>query len=233
MKNLSIILMGLWLLSAAAKAQHPPDKSGYTLTTSEMIFSSGTLKNGNMKIDPVIRFSGFFHFQNQFHFDLNDFTGIYTGIGIRNIGFINKLNDSVRIKQRSYSLGIPFAFKFGNMKDKIWFAAGAEAELMFAYKQKVFYGGQKFKNYKWFSDKVNLFNPGLFAEIHFKDGVYIRAKYYLFDFLKEDKQEIKLFGIPYDFTPEESKLFYISIGKTITPRKALRKKGKIKTGTVS
>ncbi len=229
-KNILILLTTM--LAVSVSAQETPKKN-YILNASELIFSSGEVKDGDMKIDPVVRFSGFFHFQTQAHFDFSKFAGVYTGIGVRNVGFINKLNDSVRVKQRSYSLGIPFAFKLGDMNEKVWFAAGAEAELMFAYKQKVFYGGQKFKNYKWFSDKVNLFNPSVFAEIKFRKGGYIRAKYYLKDFLQKDKQDIRLFGVPYEFSPEESKLFYLSIGSAIEPKKAKRKKGKINTARIS
>ncbi|MBL7928684.1 MAG: hypothetical protein JNL47_04285 [Bacteroidia bacterium] len=229
-KLILIIPASLFALSASAQEKN---KKNYILSASELIFSSGEVTDGDMKIDPVVRFSGFFHFQTQAHYDFNKFAGVYTGIGMRNVGFINKLNDSVRIKQRSYSLGIPFAVKLGDMNERVWVAAGAEAELMFAYKQKVFYGGQKFKNHKWFSDKVNLFNPSVFAEVKFKRGGYIRAKYYLKDFLQKDKQDIRLFGVPYEFSPEESKLFYLSIGSAIEPKKAKRKKGKINTARIS
>lgn len=229
-KLILIIPASLFALSASAQEKN---KKNYILSASELIFSSGEVTDGDMKIDPVVRFSGFFHFQTQAHYDFNKFAGVYTGIGMRNVGFINKLNDSVRIKQRSYSLGIPFAVKLGDMNERVWVAAGAEAELMFAYKQKVFYGGQKFKNHKWFSDKVNLFNSSVFAEVKFKRGGYIRAKYYLKDFLQKDKQDIRLFGVPYEFSPEESKLFYLSIGSAIEPKKAKRKKGKINTARIS
>jgi len=229
-KLILIIPASLFALSASAQEKN---KKNYILSASELIFSSGEVTDGDMKIDPVVRFSGFFHFQTQAHYDFNKFAGVYTGIGMRNVGFINKLNDSVRIKQRSYSLGIPFAVKLGDKNERVWVAAGAEAELMFAYKQKVFYGGQKFKNHKWFSDKVNLFNPSVFAEVKFKRGGYIRAKYYLKDFLQKDKQDIRLFGVPYEFSPEESKLFYLSIGSAIEPKKAKRKKGKINTARIS
>jgi hypothetical protein len=207
--------------------------NNYLLNASELIFSQGKVKDDDMKIDPVVRFSGFFHFQTQAHHDFSRYAGIYTGIGMRNVGFINKLNDSVRVKQRSYSLGIPLAFKLGDMNQKVWIAAGAEAELMFAYKQKVFFGGQKFKNYEWFSDKVNLFNPSVFAEVKFKKGGYIRVKYYLNDFLKKENQDIRLFGVPYEFTPEESKLFYLSFGTAIQPKKAKRKSGRINNTKIS
>lgn len=196
---------------------------------SEFIFSSGDLKvkDWDMQADNVVRFSMFFHFQSQWHYDFNKNFGIYTGMGVRNIGFIHnwKVEDEeLKIKHRSYSLGVPLAIKFGNIERGVFGAIGAEAELMFAYKRKIFYDGDKKKESEWFSDKVNLFNPSVFAEIKFKRGTYIRAKYYLMDFLtdKEDR-----FVLPGNNTAivhrhEASTLYSISIGTALKSR--LKKK---------
>src|SRR3954469_7046220 len=162
----------------------------YTMSASELIFSGGEVKSGGKTLDNVIRFSAFLHFQQQFHYNFNNTFGLYTGFGLRNVGFINRINISdslgdVTVKQRSYSLGVPLALKIGNMKKGVFLALGAEAELMFAYKQKILYNDQKYKYDKWFSDKVNIINPSVFADIRFKQGSYIRVKYYLLDFLKD------------------------------------------------
>lgn len=70
---------------------------------------------------------------------------MYTGFGIRYVGMINDLNDSVRVKQRTYNVGIPVAVKFGNMNS--WQGAlGFEAEFAVAYKQKVYVNGEKRKS---------------------------------------------------------------------------------------
>ncbi len=233
MKKLLLIILTLIVYDAGRAQKAESSEKKYVLTASEFIFSQGRVIASNMKIDPVMRFSAFLNLQSQAHVDFSHRVGLYTGIGLRNVGFINKLNDSIRIKQRSYSLGIPLALKFGNMKKKIWLACGTEAELMFAYKQKVFFGGEKFKNYGWLSDKVNLFNPSVFVEMKFKGGTYLRAKYYLKDFLQKDSQEIRLFGDRYEFIPEESRLFYISIGSAVEPKKAKRKKGRINRTTIT
>ncbi len=211
---------GLW--PGPSAAQDAPRKL-YGMGASELIFSLGDVNAPGLTVDPVVRFSGFFHFQEQFHLDFSSRAGMYFGYGVRNVGFINKLNDSIRVKQRSYSFGVPLAVKVGNMDKKIWLAVGGEAELMFAYKQKVFYAGEKFKEHEWFSDKVNLFNPSVFAEIHFKGGSYIRFKYYLDDFLQAGKQSIRLSGDPFPFVPTESKLMYIGIGTSIKHKDARRR----------
>lgn len=207
-------------------------KKWYAMNTSEMIFSGGKLETNeffvdglltNQSPDNVVRFSAFFHFQQQLHYNFNKNFGIYTGAGIRNVGFINTfsgLEEKIKVKQRSYSLGVPLAIKAGDMNG-YYFAVGAEAELMFAYKRKVFYDGDKSKKSQWFSDDINLFNPSIFAEVHFKGGSYVRAKYYLMDFLKN---ETETFVLPDDgrlvsYKVESSKLFYISIGTSIKAKK--------------
>ena len=131
---------------------------------------------------------------------------------------INKLNDSIKVKQRVYSLALPVALKFGNMNG-FHISAGGEAELFFHYTQKTFYDDEKFKKDEWFSDKVNLFNPSVFLQINTRKGTYFKFKYYLMDFLVEDKQSVKIYSVPYPYKPESSQLFYISIGNKIKPGK--------------
>jgi hypothetical protein len=199
-----------------------PAKKRYWMSASEFIFSGssveaygGPLVTEEIDVNPIVRFTCFFHFQEQLHYDFNDNIGIFTGIGLRNVGMINDLNDSVKVKQRAYSLGIPVAFKFGKLPDGFFAAVGAEAELFFHYKQKVFDDDEKFKHNEWFSDKVNLFNPSVFLDINSGRGAYLRFKYYLLDFLTEDDQEIKWYGVEYPYYPTSSKLFYIAIGTSL------------------
>lgn len=209
-------------------AQEKPVAKKYWKSASEFIFSGGIVdaKGGplgnEIDVSPLVRFSGFFHLQAQYHIDFNTHVGMYTGLGVRNVGMINKLNDSIRIKQRVYSLGIPLALKLGSLPG-FFVAFGGEAELFFHYKQKVFYDDEKFKKSDWFSDKVNLVNPSVFLDITSAKGAYIRFKYYLLDFLVENKQDVDLSFTSYDYRPQSSKMFYISFGttmKALSPRKA-------------
>ncbi|MBL0343173.1 MAG: hypothetical protein IPP71_21275 [Bacteroidetes bacterium] len=149
MKKSILILIAI-LFFKISGAQDSSGIKPYWKSASELIFSLGNVEalgagNQNMDVSAVLRFSAFFHFQEQLHFDFGNNFGMYTGIGIRNVGFINKLNDSITLKQRVYSLGIPIAFKLGNLPGGFYVAAGAEGELFFHYKQKVFYDDEKFK----------------------------------------------------------------------------------------
>ncbi|WP_139316519.1 hypothetical protein [Algoriphagus marinus] len=189
-------------------------KHVYTASASETIFSFGIVDAAPLNTSTIPRFTPFFNFGQQLHMDFSENFGIYTGIGIRNVGMINDLNDSVRVKQRTYNVGIPVAVKFGDMDG--WQAAlGFEAEFAVAYKQKVYVNGEKRKSSGWFDDRNNLFQPSVFAELKGKEGNYIRFKYYLSDFLTSD-QQINVPGV--DYTPTQSQLFYVSIGYVIKNR---------------
>ena len=222
-----IVVTAIIVLSVfATKAQEltpaqmnaAPVNTWYGMSGAELIFSGGNVNDGGKDLASVLRFTCFFHVQHQFHYDFGKAFGMYTGFSIINVGFINKLSDSydATIKQRSYSVGVPLAFKLGNMPSGTYIAAGAEAECMFAFKQKVLYnGGKSIINDPIFSSQdVNLFNPSVFGELRFHSGSYIRFKYYLFDFLKNRTSTIYLPGtnISETYTPEKSTLYYISVG---------------------
>ena len=225
MKKISLVLaLFISLVAFRVQAQQDTSKSRkntYWMSTSEFIFSGGSVsatggpEMTKIDVNPILRFTCFFHLQEQFHYDFNESVGIFTGVGIRNVGMINDLNDSIKLKQRVYSLGIPVAVKFGSLPNKFYVALGGEFELFFHYKQKAFYDDEKFKKTEWFSDKVNLVNPSVFLDIHSARGAYIRFKYYLLDFLVEDKQNVKIYDKPYNYFPESSKMFYVSIGTSI------------------
>lgn len=226
----------LFAQNAVPEVKTTPVKKWYLMNSGEMIFSAGELKITDKRVvDPfntdatlsnpgnVVRFSGFFHTAQEFHYNFSNSAGFYFGIAVRNIGFINHFtveDKTLKLKQRSYALGIPLALKVGNMQS-YYLNVGVEPELMFAYKRKIFYDGEKSKKAEWFSDDVNLFNPSVFAQVNFKGGFYIRAKYYLNDFLANDTESFSLPGKPIsvEYKVEKSKLFYISFGNTIKNRK--------------
>lgn len=228
-RNSIFIALLFAALSVSAQKQiteHNPGKF-YSKNANEFIFSWGDVgdSSGNVvnpggnyiSTSPVVRFSAFFNSQEQLHYDFNTTFGFYTGIGIRNVGFINNFGDSIKVKQRQYTLGVPLALKLGSLRKGYYLAIGGELELFFNYKQKIFYNNSKTKYSDWFSSQnANLINPSIFAEMNFKQGQYIRFRYYLNDFLKQNPRGLSnTLGsdFPYDFKP--SQLMYISIGTAI------------------
>jgi hypothetical protein len=230
------LLFQLILLSALAQAQTTEptvsfDKQ-YFAAASEAIFSMGDLGkvtvspaiNGphgsSQNAEPIPRFSLFFHVGEQMHFNFSNSLGLYTGINLRNIGMINRFNDSLKVKQRVYSVGVPLALKLGNMGKRAYVAVGGELELFFHYKQKVFEGtssrGEKVDKYSaWFSNRTPLINPSVFVEFNFGKGNYVRLRYYLKDFLVNGNQFVRVSGTKLPFSVERSTLFALSVGRII------------------
>lgn len=240
MKLNHTITLGLLLplLSMGQTTEKPlPIQRTYFATVSEGILSVGNLgkvtifkpiEDSNLPNtesssvntpNPIPRYSTFFHFGEQLHVNLGKSFGFYTGIGVRNIGMINRLNDTIKIKQRVYALGIPVGIKIGDMQKRLYAALGAELELFFNYKQKTFLGSgrgdkvEKFNN--WFSDRTPLLNPSLFVEFNFKKGTYLKLRYYPLNFLVADKQNFTVNNIKTGFRPETSQLFALSFGRVI------------------
>lgn len=228
-------------LPIAASAQIPETvttyKKSYLATVSESILSLGVVDNytvnsiNELPIDmpqsqstqPVPRFSAFFHLGEQVHVNFSNTFGFYTGFGIRNMGMINRLNDTVRVKQRVYTFGVPLAIKVGDMGKKRYASFGAELEFFFNYKQKTFLGegrGDKVEKFnEWASDRTDLLNPSVFAEFCFGKGSYLKIRYYLSDFLRPGNQTFRIDDNTYHWTPNQSQLFAISYGRVITKKR--------------
>jgi hypothetical protein len=168
----------------------------YTISSGEMIFGWADVEQrpvdgGSMEnISNNLRFSVFFHVGQYVHLDLSNSLGLYSGLAIRNIGFITE-DDALDLgvekeKHRSYTLGLPLALKLGSFKDHFYLYGGGEYELLFHYKYKYWIDGDKHKTSEWFSDRTNRFVPSVFAGIQFPQGLNVKFKYYLDDFLNND-----------------------------------------------
>jgi hypothetical protein len=201
-----------------AELNAAPINTWYGMTGAQLIFSEGTVNDNGTNLANIVRFTCFFHVQHQFHYDFGKAFGLYTGFSIINVGFIHTIGlpdeTSATIKQRSYSFGIPLGLKIGNMPHGDYLAFGAEGECMFAYKEKILYGGNKtiFNDNLFSSNNVNLFNPSAFAELRFHNGSYIRFKYYLLNFLADKTSILSIGNYNVVYTPEKSTLAYISVG---------------------
>lgn len=234
MKKLAFLFCIIISVAKAQETQEPkparafhtlPSRQWYGLSGIEFIFSKGDVVNNGQPLENILRFSGFINLKNQTHYDFGKHVGMYFGSTIRNVGFINQLTipgiGNVKMKQRSYSIGIPLAIKFGNMENGNYLAIGVEAEYMFHYKRKVFYNDHKSVFSEWFSSYVNPFNPSVFAEIRGHKGSYICFKYYLNDFLTNNLVSFYLpespSSISYKMT--KSTLWFISVGTAFRVKK--------------
>jgi len=168
----------------------------------------------------VVRFSGFANYETQLHIDFNKSLGLYTGLGIKNIGIINHVEyHKINVKQRAYALGLPLALKLGNLKNQHYIALGGEINLMTHYKQKIIFDDTKIKGGEWFSNKVNLLNPAVFLQVKFLKDQVISFKYFLNNFLRYQPGGLALpDGTVINDYGKSSKLFYISWGYNIAAK---------------
>ncbi len=222
-KIVAVLIFLMVILSINSHAQRIYHSSG-----AEIIFSGADVNYSGMDVNTNLRFTLFFHTQHFINLDVTNNIGLYTGVGMRNIGLITEdlyqnvgflnidnthvdYNKNVKIKRRSYSLGFPVALKLGSFSKHFFLFAGGEYEWMFHYKQKLFIDSDKYKFKEWTSDRVNPWIPSLFAGIQFPQGFRLKFKYYMDDFLNPDFMGVD-FGEQVDYSQFESTgMWYISL----------------------
>jgi len=203
------------LFAANAHAQ----SDVYTVSSGELIFSQSQASftkeftdqySSALIVGQNVRFTLFFHIGQYLHLDFNDRVGVFTGLGIRNVGMItherlpnlggneidgyNPLGDytNYNIVKRQYLLGLPIALKIGSFSKHFYFFGGGEIEWAFNYKQKYWTdqnfdrSGEKVKFNEWFANQTPDFMPSVFGGIQFPGGMNLRFKYYLNDFLNHN-----------------------------------------------
>lgn len=191
-------------------------QKSYSVSGGEWIFSGSDVRSNGTRLNTNVRFTFFFHLEQELHYDFTDFLGFYSGIGIRNVGLIlddyyPPLAQNVKIKHRSYSLGIPAAIKLGSFKKNAFIYGGAEIEYLFHYKQKMYLNNTVWKYSEWNSRRVNRLNPSVFVGFQFPNGINLKAKWYLENFLNPEYRGFD-FSNPVDYSMyDESRLFYLSL----------------------
>lgn len=189
MRNLTLI--ALVVLFQVAQGQGlPPAHQTYWTGSGETIFSIPLLDVNGSEEGAVMRFSPVFNAQLMLNYDLSAHAGLYTGLSIRNQGFIYQLPDTtVRYKFRTYNVGIPVGFKLGSMNNTLFYA-GYEVELPFNYKEKRFENEKKEDKFSvWFSDRNSQFYQSVFFGVQGPGGATLTVRYYLTNFHNKDFTE--------------------------------------------
>ncbi len=189
----------------------------YTVSGGEIIFQSGNIEkkiNGvNTGVNTNLRFTLFFHVGEYVHYDITDNIGIFSGLGIRNVGFITD-EDSIKAKYRTYNLGMPLAIKFGSFKKNLFLFGGAEYEWMFHFKQKTFVDNTKTKYTSWFSKHTPALIPSVFVGLQLPAGFQFKFRYYLDNYLEE---KYTYMSAPEGFN--KTQVWYISVSYQIRNNK--------------
>lgn len=184
-----------------------------------LILSLSRLSENGSTVESKLRFTCWLHLGTHVHLEFNKNAGIFTGLGIKNVGLISTNTSGlieIKRKHRSYNLYLPLGLKFGDFDKRIAFFFGGTIELPFHYKEKYFEDDdKKYKFTEWFSQRTPLFMYAAFAGFEFPAGIYIKFHYYFNDFLNKDfeKDGTKI------YKDLNSKVFYISMGMNLYNRK--------------
>jgi len=210
MKRQITFIIALLIFSAfGANAQ---TKQVYSTSGGELIFSFADINNQGDETGNIMRFSPFFNLQTNINYDVNNSFGLYTGLAIRNVGFIYDVpNSSTRMKYRNYTLGIPVGIKVGKM-DGAFVYGGYEIEFPLNYKEKTFENEVREDKFNvWFSDRCPAFYNTVFLGVNLPYGANLKFKYYLTSFHNKDFEETKdgVTTKPYEFL--ESNVFYFAL----------------------
>lgn len=188
MKRLSVLLGSFVFMAMTAFGQ----SKTYTTSGIEIIFSFADIEQNGVSQSSTLRFAPVVNLTTMLNRDLTDRFGLFTGLAVRNVGYIYDNYDdfaedaTYKKKFRSYNLGIPVGIKIGDL-DKMFLYAGYEAELAFLYKEKTFEGGDKIdKITGWFSDRQQIFQHGFLVGVQLPKGANLKFKYYLSEFHNQD-----------------------------------------------
>ena len=217
-KFIFLVTLIIFSYSGSLKAQ---DKT-YWSTGFEMLFSFADIEQDGISKSSIIRWAPVFNVQTFFNYDATKNFGLFTGIGVRNVGFIYDQDEATRKKHRTYNMGIPVGIKAGNF-EKTFVFAGYEIEFPFNYKEKTFVNNVKSKYTEWFTDRVPTVYHTVLIGVQLPKGVNIKFKYYLTGFFNQDYVQIDGdTGDPYQpYENLDVNVFFFSIGFNLFKDKEL------------
>ena len=178
-------------------------KEIYGSSDMEMIFSFSKITQNGNDVNSGMRYTWWYNVHKLINYDVNNNFGVYLGLGLKNIGFgtgadtvyfhgdkkyYSRQSEVARldkVKQRTYSLGVPLGFKFGNFDKGYYFFLGGEYEYAFHYKEKVWVNNEKRKYSEWFGTEITTFLPSVFAGFKFKGGTALKFTWYLDNFVNQ------------------------------------------------
>ena len=212
MKNLFSVVIFSILFAANGFSQI----KSYWSSGGEMLFSFADITDNGVGKGSTLRWAPVINLQGTYNYDLNQNFGLFSGIGVRNVGYIydnyqerTEQGHYYKKKFRSYNIGVPLGIKFGNL-GKTFFYGGYEVELPFVYKEKTFDQGDKVSKITgWFSNRMELFQHGIVAGVQFPYGFNVRFRYYLSEFHNQDYTQSD--GVK-PYAGLESHVMYFSVG---------------------
>jgi hypothetical protein len=187
-KLLCLLILCLGILHAQAQPTGnddvPDARKKVTLSSGleGSILQFARLTSGGLTYKTIPRYTYFFNTGVDIDFHAHKNVVLYTGFQLKNIGMITAVNDSIRYKERVYTIGAPAGIKLISSNKKLMLKFGADIALAFNYKRKHFLNDEKIYKYnEFFSSKANLMFASAFAGITVH-GVSLTGNYYLTNF---------------------------------------------------
>ncbi len=184
-----LFLLALPFTLEAQSRMGRPSKKCYLSSGMEGYILSTTLKqrqNDDIGLSTP-RFTGFVNMGVHVNYDFSPHAGLYTGLNIKNIGFIEKYsNPDSTVKRRVYTLGVPLGLKLGNVKYGSYLLVGGGVDFPFNYREKGFVRrGDKTKFNEWFSDRTPKAMPYIFVGVHLRPLLSFKLQYYPLNFMND------------------------------------------------
>lgn len=179
------------------------------------LLSFASMKENGEHMRNIPRFTLFLNVGSNFNKDFSKNFGVFTGINLKNIGLISKPTDSLKLKQRVYTLGVPLGFKIGDLTNgSFFFFAGGEIDMAVNYKEKQFVDGDKVHKFnEWFSDRTPLLMPSFFAGFRVNPGFGLKVQYYPQNFFNTDfKTKDKSGNTVYPYRNLEANMVFVTLG---------------------
>ena len=146
------------------------------------ILQFASLTSGTVGYKTIPRYTYFFNVGVDINFHLQKNIVPFTGFQIKNIGLITQINDSIKYKERVYTIGAPLGIKFFSNNKNFMFKVGGDVALAFNYKLKYFLNNDKlYKKNEFFSNSASLMFASVFAGFSYS-GFTLTGNYYLTNF---------------------------------------------------
>lgn len=185
MKKLLIIVVIFASVLVSQRAMAQPEV--YQTSGGEMLFQFSEVNN----LPTNLRWTVFLHLGSYTHVDFSNNFGLYSGLALRNVGFIAD-DGPEKLIIRTYNVGIPLAIKVGLFDKQLYIFGGGEYEWLFHYKEKSWPNGngkrdgEKTKYTEWFSSRVNTLMPSIFFGVELPRGLNVKYKMYLGNYMNDN-----------------------------------------------
>ncbi len=197
--------------------ERPDARTFYLTNGSEWMFTFPVLRITSDSVPPdqggIVRFAPLLNPKVFIQWDLGAHVGFFSGIGIRNLGFIYDVpRSNERFKYRAYTVGVPLGIKLGRMHEALVFA-GCEVEVPFNYKEKRFANERKEDKFNvWFSNRTAPYFQNFMLGVQTGFALDIVLRYYVTNFHNTAYREV-VDGVerrPYEGL--NANLFCVSVG---------------------